>query len=320
MVVEDGELVGIFTPKDLMSRAVAKECVLELTAVSSVMTPNPESVLPDVTVLEALQTMHEYKFLSLPVCESDGTVVGLVDVMDLILGVGGAAGWRSIFSSIDDNCNNDNDSFTDAGSVVSFSHSVQSSRLAPPSTIRLNVGQGRNGSQLSSMQASKYDALPSSPGHSMIQSDFTKATGAGGGAEFVFKVVDSAKNTHRIKTDSDNINKLKKLVGEKLGKCGDDVDKLVLKFKDEDGDDVVISCDDSLKDAVENAKGAGEKNLKLRVTVENGNGGGVDTFNGGNEVNSSFLDGDHQKYAIVGGGVLVGLAVLAGVLMRGSKR
>ena len=86
LVVEDDELVGIFSPKDLMGRCVAKGSVLELTAISSVMTPNPESVSPDLTVLEALQMMHEYKFLSLPVVEKNGSIVGLVDVMDLING------------------------------------------------------------------------------------------------------------------------------------------------------------------------------------------------------------------------------------------
>ena len=99
LVVDDGELVGIFTFKDVMCRAVAKEVPLELTAVSTLMTPNPESVSPETTVLEALQTMHDHKFLSLPVCEENGSVVGMVDVMDLILGCGGSEGWRSIFST-----------------------------------------------------------------------------------------------------------------------------------------------------------------------------------------------------------------------------
>jgi CBS domain-containing protein len=41
-------------------------------------------------VLEALQIMHDNKFLTLPVCEGDGVVVGIVDVMYLIYGCGGA--------------------------------------------------------------------------------------------------------------------------------------------------------------------------------------------------------------------------------------
>ena len=99
LVVDDGELVGIFGFKDMMTRAIAKEIPLELTAVSRLMTPDPEAVSPDTTVVEALQIMHDNKFLTLPVCEDNGTVLGLVDVMDLIYGCGGTEGWRSIFGS-----------------------------------------------------------------------------------------------------------------------------------------------------------------------------------------------------------------------------
>jgi CBS domain-containing protein len=69
---------------------VAKEIPLDSTPVSFAMTPNPEFVSPDITVLEALQIMHDNKLLTLPVCEGDGVVVGIVDVMDLIYGCGGA--------------------------------------------------------------------------------------------------------------------------------------------------------------------------------------------------------------------------------------
>ena len=53
LVVEDGNSIGIVGFKDMMTRAVAKEMPLELTAVTKVMTPDPESVHPDITVLEA---------------------------------------------------------------------------------------------------------------------------------------------------------------------------------------------------------------------------------------------------------------------------
>jgi signal-transduction protein with cAMP-binding, CBS, and nucleotidyltransferase domain len=97
LVVDGGKLVGIFGFKDMMTRAIAKGLPLNETKISVVMTPNPEFVAPEMTVLEALQTMHDNKFLTLPVCEDDGTVVGLVNVMDVIYGCGGAEGWRSIF-------------------------------------------------------------------------------------------------------------------------------------------------------------------------------------------------------------------------------
>ncbi|KAL3823425.1 hypothetical protein ACHAXA_004300 [Cyclostephanos tholiformis] len=128
LVVDNGQLVGIFGFKDMMSRAVAKELPLDFTPVSTVMTPNPESVSPDTTVLEALQIMHDNKFLTLPVCESNGSVIGVVDVMDCVYGSGGAEGWRSIFAQ-SMNC----DDLTDTASVCSIrsgsvNRSVKSSR------------------------------------------------------------------------------------------------------------------------------------------------------------------------------------------------
>jgi len=114
LIVEDGKLVGIFGFKDMMTRVVAKELPMNITQISAVMTPNPESVSPEMTVLEALQTMHENKFLTLPVCEENGTVVGVVNVMDVIHGCGGADGWRSIFSTA-----LDLDDLSDEASLIS---------------------------------------------------------------------------------------------------------------------------------------------------------------------------------------------------------
>jgi signal-transduction protein with cAMP-binding, CBS, and nucleotidyltransferase domain len=123
LVVDGGRLIGIFGFKDMMTRAIAKELPLDLTAVSTVMTPNPESVSPDTTVLEALQIMHDNKFLTLPVCEANGNVIGVVDVMDCVYASGGAEGWRSIFSSAME-C----DDLTETASV--HSHRSASARSA----------------------------------------------------------------------------------------------------------------------------------------------------------------------------------------------
>ena len=70
---------------------------MNLTNVSVVISPSSESVSPITTLVESLQIMHDSKSFTLPVCESNGSVVGLVDVMDLIYGCGGVDGWRSIY-------------------------------------------------------------------------------------------------------------------------------------------------------------------------------------------------------------------------------
>merc|ERR1712127_109391 len=137
LVVDNGQLVGIFGFKDMMTRAIAKELPLDSTSVSDVMTPNPESVSPETTVLEALQIMHDNKFLTLPVCEDDGRVVGLVDVMDCVYASGGAEGWKSLF-----------DSALDQDDVSSVYSADESQRRPPvmvtshPNNIPLHVDVG----------------------------------------------------------------------------------------------------------------------------------------------------------------------------------
>ena len=153
LVVDEGKLVGIFGFKDMMTRAIAKEMPLELTAVSSVMTPNPESVSPDTTVLEALQIMHDNKFLTLPVCEEDGTVVGLVGVMDLVYGSGGADGWRSIFDSAMDLA----DDGSEVSSMNSYGTSLSTMRQVPKnnkSTLS-SVKEGKDKRPVSKLRPKK---------------------------------------------------------------------------------------------------------------------------------------------------------------------
>ena len=71
------ELLGIFTPKDILSRVVAKDLSCDETLVSQVMTPNPDCVSPDLTLLDALREMHDHKYLHLPVREEgSGRVLG----------------------------------------------------------------------------------------------------------------------------------------------------------------------------------------------------------------------------------------------------
>lgn len=47
------------------------------------MTPNPDSILPETTTLEALKQMHARKYLHLPVTTNSKSVVGMVDVLQL---------------------------------------------------------------------------------------------------------------------------------------------------------------------------------------------------------------------------------------------
>lgn len=54
LVVENNVLIGVFGFKDLVTRVLAKDLDLLTTSVKSVMTPSPEFLSPDSTVLEAV--------------------------------------------------------------------------------------------------------------------------------------------------------------------------------------------------------------------------------------------------------------------------
>ena len=77
LVIDDDELVGIFTPKDLLNRVVAADKSPDLTSVATVMTPNPDCVGPEVTLLDALREMHDHKYLHLPVRDDSGVAAAV---------------------------------------------------------------------------------------------------------------------------------------------------------------------------------------------------------------------------------------------------
>lgn len=84
---------------------VAKGLSPDDTVVGDVMTPNPDCVDPDLTLIDALREMHDQKYLHLPVREASGRVVGLVDVMELVRstageGETGGKGWRNFFDGV----------------------------------------------------------------------------------------------------------------------------------------------------------------------------------------------------------------------------
>jgi CBS domain-containing protein len=81
MIVEDGELLGIFTERDL-ARCIATKLELSSTPLGLVMTRDPQTIRPNVTAMEALGRMQDGNFRHLPVLDGSA-VVGMVSVRDL---------------------------------------------------------------------------------------------------------------------------------------------------------------------------------------------------------------------------------------------
>ncbi len=74
-VVEGGELVGIFTQRDVVTRVLGDPTACD-RPVTEVMTPSPRTVPPDASVADALTVMTEVWSRSVPV--AGDTIVGNV--------------------------------------------------------------------------------------------------------------------------------------------------------------------------------------------------------------------------------------------------
>jgi CBS domain-containing protein len=269
LVAEGGKLVGIFGFKDMMSRVIARELDPETTPIAEVMTPNPESVSPDMSVLEALQMMHDHHFLTLPVCEANGTIVGVVNVIDVINGCGGAEGWRAVFDS----------ALEVADDVTAFYSAVEStpkqkthsSRPAPavPSVSIPKDTVVRVSKDAPFVTASKVH------GNIPTTLEFDEANGYDDGGmslndtflsdlhTVTFKVVDFFGHTHRLKSET-KIANLQKAFAEKVAVKNSSAVRF--KFVDDEGDAIMVTTDDDLVEAVRLARASskgGSSAIKL---------------------------------------------------------
>jgi CBS domain-containing protein len=83
VVVEDEELVGVFTERDVLRRVVAERRDPEQTKVSEVMTSNVITCSPGTTLEECRAVMTGKRVRHLPVTGDEG-LVGIVTIGDLL--------------------------------------------------------------------------------------------------------------------------------------------------------------------------------------------------------------------------------------------
>lgn len=82
MVCRAGKLIGIFTERDLL-KLLAEGKPLE-QPLSSVMTARPRTVTLDDALMTVIQLMDEGGYRRLPVVDSSGSPVGIVDVKSVV--------------------------------------------------------------------------------------------------------------------------------------------------------------------------------------------------------------------------------------------
>lgn len=82
IVIEDGQVTGILTDRDIVVRAVAEGRDAESTTVSEICTSGIQAIEPDASVDDALRMMREEDIRRLPVVKN-GRPVGIISLGDL---------------------------------------------------------------------------------------------------------------------------------------------------------------------------------------------------------------------------------------------
>ena len=83
-VVRERKLVGLLTHRDVLRSGHSGKPAARALPVSDVMTRAPTSVRPATGLAQAARLMLERKYGCLPVCEDDGTLVGIVTEADFV--------------------------------------------------------------------------------------------------------------------------------------------------------------------------------------------------------------------------------------------
>ncbi|KAK1258477.1 CBS domain-containing protein CBSCBSPB3 [Acorus gramineus] len=225
---------GILTSKDVLMRVVAQNLSPELTLVEKVMTPNPECATLDTTILDALHIMHDGKFLHLPVLDRGGCVTACVDVLQIS---------HAAISMVDGGSGTVND----MASTMMQKFWDSALALEPPDD------ECDTRSELSALMMSDG----AETGKSMYPS-------LGLGNSFSFKFEDQKGRVHRFICGIENLAELVSAVKQRIGPDSS-LENPSLLYEDDEGDKVLLSTDTDLVAAVNHARSAGWKVLRLHL-------------------------------------------------------
>lgn len=83
MVIENGQLVGVITDHDIVTRCVAGGLSPHDCTVAGVMSRDPHTCRETQTMEEAAYAMGDHQVRRLPVCDAAGTPVGILSLSQI---------------------------------------------------------------------------------------------------------------------------------------------------------------------------------------------------------------------------------------------
>jgi CBS domain-containing protein len=93
-VVEDGELVGVVTDRDMFVALATRNTLASQLRIGAVATKAVVTCAPEDDVRAALATMKQARVRRLPVAGGGGTLLGMLSMNDIVLAAGGNEGVR----------------------------------------------------------------------------------------------------------------------------------------------------------------------------------------------------------------------------------
>lgn len=85
VVTRSGQLSGIFTERDVLTRVVAAGRAPDSTSVADVMTHDPVTISPHATVEEVMTLISERRCRHIPVLEDGSrTLLGMISIGDIL--------------------------------------------------------------------------------------------------------------------------------------------------------------------------------------------------------------------------------------------
>uniref|UniRef100_A0ACD5XGM5 Uncharacterized protein n=1 Tax=Avena sativa TaxID=4498 RepID=A0ACD5XGM5_AVESA len=233
VVMEGNMLCGILTCKDLVLRLIAQNLSPEATLIEKVMTSNPARATLDTSILEALQSMHDGKFRHIPVADKSGQIVACLEALQLthaaISMVEGVSGPNNVANTI----------------VQKFWDSALA--LHPAEEHEAHSEESRTGTTASDNAIGKH-----TPPHV--------------GNAFSFKIEDRKGRMHRFSCVSESLDELVSTIAYRLGTENEKANVNLL-YNDDEGDRVLLATDSDLIAAIEHARSAGWKVLRLHMDM-----------------------------------------------------